>query len=94
MSIFIHELSPTFTFGLLALTLMFKIYQRSVSTFVIILVSTIVVNLNDHGYQEYSSSVILVSLTGLLIRAMVKPANDSWVHFPYCVEEKRKRKKS
>jgi len=93
MSNFIYELSPTFTFGLLALIFIFKIYQRSISTFVIILVSTIVVNLNSYGYQEYSSSIILVSLAGLLVRAMVKPMNDNWIHFPYNGIEKRKKRK-
>ena len=89
MSTFIYELSPTFTFGLLALIFIFKIYQRSISTFIIILVSAIVVNLNTYGYQEYSSSIVLFSLVGLLIRAMVKPMDDRLIHFPYCGKERR-----
>ena len=93
MSLFMYEFSPTFTFGLLALALIFKIYQRSISTFVIIIVTTAVVNLNYYGYQEYSSSIILVSLAGLLIRAMVKPTNDHLVHFPYHGVEKRKKRR-
>jgi len=94
MSLFIYELSPAFIFGLLALTLIFKIYQRSVSTFVIILVSATVVNLNYYGYQEYSSIIILVSLAGLLIRAMVKPTNDNWIYFPYNGVDKREKRRN
>ena len=94
MSNFIYDLSPTFTFGLLALSFLFKIYKRSVSTFVIIVVSASVVNLNHYGHQEYSSTIILISLAGLLIRAMVKPTNDSWIHSPYSGVEKRKRRRN
>lgn len=93
MSLFIYEFTPTFTLTLLALSFMFNIHHRSVSTFVIILVSAIVTNLDHYGYQEYSQLVIIISLAGLLIRAMTKPDNDRVFHPPYLGIEKRKKKR-
>jgi len=93
MSMFIYELSPTFTLGLLALSFLFRVPQRSVSTFIIILTSSLVVNLNHNGHQEYSSLLILIALIFLLVRAMMKPANDKWICRPYHGKERRKRRK-
>ena len=93
MSMFIYDFSPTFTLALLTLSFMFKIYRRSVSTFVIILVSAVVSNINHYGYQDYSSVIVLISLIFLMIRAMVKPTNDHWIHYPYHGIEKRKKRK-
>lgn len=94
MGMFIYELSPTFTLGLLALSILFRVPQRSISTFVIILASSLVVNLNHNGYQEYSSPIILIALAFLLVRAMMKPANDKWICKPYHGKERRKRRKA
>jgi len=94
MSMFIYQFLPTFTLGLVALSILFKIPKRSVSTFVIIITSSMVVNLNYRGYVEYSSIVILLALTFLLVRAMMKPANDKWICRHYHGKERRKRRKT
>ena len=93
MSNFIYELSPTFTFGLLALAFMFRIYKRSISTFAIIAMSVVVINLNNSGYQDLSSVLIFFTLISLLIRASMKPETDSIVQKPFCGVEKRNKRR-
>lgn len=93
MSNFIYELSPTFTLGLVVLAFMFRIYKRSISTFVIIMLSAIVTNLNNLGYQDYSTTLVFLTIPMLLMRAIMKPETDSIIQKPFCGIEKRNKRR-
>lgn len=69
---------PLFTGGILALSLLFKIYKRSVATFIIILSQMIVVNLIMYGYIHEAILTMIATTIILLIRAMAKSDKDKF----------------
>ncbi len=50
MTSYLFDFMPFFTGGIMALSLLFRIYKRSIATFIIIISQTIVVNLIIYGY--------------------------------------------
>ena len=86
---FIYGLLPYFTLALLALALLFKIHKRSVSTFLTILASALVINLNRYGFGDSASLVLLIFLIVLLFRAILKPTNDTFLVKTYIGAERR-----
>lgn len=86
---FLVDLIPYFSFGLLALAILFKIYRRSISAFIAILSNAIVVNLFFYGYFDIGILVLFASLLVIFFRAMIKPENDKFIVRPYHGLEKR-----
>lgn len=78
MTSYLFDFMPFFTGGIMALSLLFRIYKRSVATFIIIISQTIVVNLIIYGYVNEALLTMIFTIIILLIRAMAKSDNDKF----------------
>jgi len=88
MTSYVFDFMPLFTGGILALSLLFKIYKRSIATFIIILSQMIVVNLMMYGYIHEALLAMIVTTIILLIRAMAKSDTDKF----FSIEANKKDK--
>ena len=70
------EFLPTFSFALLALSLMFKLYSRSVSAFVAIALFTICSNLFHYGFGTIAEPIACLGMLLIMTRAMLKEEGD------------------
>jgi hypothetical protein len=89
MTEFLINLSPYFTFGLIALSLLFKLHKRSVSTFITIVMSGVIVNMFYYGMSECATAIFIIFLIVIFFRAMIKPENDTFIVRKYRGEERR-----
>lgn len=78
MTSYLYEFIPFFTGGIVALSLLFKIYKRSITTFIYIISQQIVINLFIYGYMDEALIVMLLTMVTLLVRAMAKSDNDKF----------------
>jgi len=78
MTTYLYDFIPFFVGGIVALLLLFRIYKRSVTTFVYIVSQTVVINLIIYGYIDEALIVMLLTMVILLVRAMTKSDNDKF----------------
>ena len=78
MDVTIYTLVPIFSTGMLAFILLFKLYKRSVSATLTILIMAIVMNLAKEGYLDYAGLVAMTGTLAIACRGMMKPETDSW----------------
>jgi len=78
MTYYVFDFMPFFTGGIMALSLLFRIYKRSIATFIIIISQMIVVNLITYGYVYEASITMILTTSILLVRAMAKSDNDKF----------------
>jgi len=89
MSEFIYTLVPSFSLGMVALSLIYKIHVRSVSTFITFIMVATVSNLILAGYIDCSMYVLVGFMVVLMYRAMQKDAVDSFMVTKYNGTERR-----
>lgn len=75
----IYEFFPMFSGGLIALSLLFKIHKRSVSTFIHIISQAVALHLVYCSEMEIAIILLLTTTSILLIRAMLKDDNDKLI---------------
>ena len=73
---YLYSFFPLFSGGLVALSIMFKIHKRSVSTFIYLLSQASVLHLISYGYIEWAIVLTLITMFVLLLRAMMKEDSD------------------
>ena len=74
---FIFEIAPMFSVALVFFAFTTKLYSRSVSTFCIIISASIPIHLSYFGCKESALAIVLLTLTVLLYRAMMKEPTDT-----------------
>lgn len=74
---------PMFANGMVALSLMFKLYRRSVSTLMMFLAVAISSNLMYYGFIDEGILSMLVFMVVTLARAMAKSSSDRFFHHRY-----------
>jgi len=79
MNMQLYELIPFFSLGLFALAFRYKIYKRSVSTFLTIIMVALSSNLVYYGYINSAIVFTLMIVTILLYRAIIKPTDDTFL---------------
>lgn len=89
----IVEFTMVLSGGFLALSMLFKIYKRSISTFSVFVAFAIVSNLLYYGYVELAMCALIISLVLLLLRAIMKDDNDTIFVKPYKGTEKRNKRR-
>jgi|GEM_PF-3742534 len=89
MTEFMINLSPYFTLGLIALSLLFKLHKRSVSTFITIVMAGVIVNMFYYGMSECAVMMFILFLVVIFFRAMIKPETDTFFIKVYKGEERR-----
>ena len=89
MSEFIYTLVPSFSLGMVALSLMYKIHIRSVSTFITFIMVATVSNLILLGHIDCAMYMLVGFMVVLMYRAMQKDAVDSFMVTKYRDKERR-----
>lgn len=89
MSEFIYTLVPSFSLGMVALSLMYKIHIRSVSTFITFVMVASVSNLILLGHIDCSMYVLVAFMVVLMYRAMQKDTVDRFIVTKYRGKERR-----
>ncbi len=88
------DLVAVFTLSLLALALLFRVYKRSVSTFVIILALSILEINAELRVCPYGDGLMVIILAALLLRVIAKEPHDKIFHMPYKGKERREECRS
>jgi len=94
MSNYIYLLVPYFSMGMLALSILFKLYKRSISSFMTFMMIAVVSNAVYYGYVEIGLDILVVFMVFLMLRALNKPDNDTIYPKIYRGEEKRNRRRA
>lgn len=89
MSEFIYTLVPSFSLGMVALSLIYKIHIRSVSTFITFVMVASVSNLILLGHIDCSMYVLVAFMVVLMYRAMQKDTVDRFIVTKYRGKERR-----
>lgn len=89
MSEFIFTLVPTFSLGMVALSLIYKIHKRSVSAFITFVMVASVSNLIMIGSIECAMYVLIAFMVVIMYRAMQKDASDNFMVNKYRGKERR-----
>lgn len=89
MSEFIYTLIPSFSLGMVALSLMYKIHIRSVSTFITFIMVATVSNLILVGHIDCAMYMLVAFMVILMYRAMQKDTVDRFIVTKYKGAERR-----
>jgi len=89
MSQELYTLIPMISLAMVFFSFSMKIYKRSISSFISILMISISSNLAYYGYIDLASMAVLIFMVVMFYRAMVKPENDSFFIHRYNGEERR-----
>lgn len=80
MSPILYHFTPVLLGAIFVLSIKFKIYKRSVSTFITLFALALSATLMHFGMFDQAIIVILITAVVLLYRAMTKDQTDVLVH--------------
>jgi len=86
----LYTLVPMLSLVMFVMSFTMRIYRRSVSSFITILMVAISSNAMYYGYIEFGLISIVLLMIIMFYRAVVKPANDSFIIHKYNGEDRRK----
>ena len=89
MSPFLYQAVPFISAVLFLLMFQWKIWKRSISSFVAVSGLMLISNLMHFGYIDMGFIFILLTIVLLLLRAMTKPENDKLIYSSYQGKERR-----
>ena len=89
----LYTLVPTLANAMLALSIIMRVYKRSISAFISIAMVAVSSNLMYYGYVNYGLVSIILLMVVMFYRAVSKPANDTFVYKKYNGVERRNKRR-
>jgi len=92
MSVGLYTFVPILANAMFVLSLLMKVYRRSISSFIAIMMFFISSNLAYYGFATHSIVAICFFMIVMFIRSVSKPENDTFIVKKYNGHERRNRK--